>query len=176
VRAAGFATQYFCFGNATTTATFARDSVTQKDFQYGENETTRRVADRAQKGLAGNLCFEIAALSNLDGRTRGPVGGCSASKVGGGVRLADNRIRSSNQTGCDADSKSSLCTCDGTAGAQRFQGRLCCGAERISSTESGGICARTVDSDSHCRNETGSQAHCRSETFCRRDHRIKRCR
>ena len=94
-----------------------------KVFQYGEIETTRLVADRAQKGRAGNLCFEIAALSyNPDGGTRGPVGGSSASKVGGGVRLADNRIGSSSQTGCDADSKSSLRTCDGIAGAQRFKG------------------------------------------------------
>ena len=119
MRAAGFATQYFCFGNATTTATFARDGVTQKVFQYGEIETTRLLADRAQKGLAGNLCFEIAALShNPEGRTRGPGGGSSAIKGDGGVRLANNRIRCSRQPGCDADSKSSLRTCDGIAGDQ----------------------------------------------------------
>ena len=109
---------YFCFGNATTTATFARNSVTQKVFHYGEIESTRRVTNRAQKGLAGNLCFEIAAFSHSpDGRTRRPLGGSSAIKGGGGVRLADNRIGSSSQPGCDADSRSSLGTYDGTAGA-----------------------------------------------------------
>ena len=166
MRAAGFATQYFCFGNVTTTATFARDSVTRKVFHYGEIEITRLVADRAQKGLAGNLRFEIAAFShNPDGRTRGPVGGPSAIKGGSGVRLANNRIGSSSQTGCDTDTKSSPRTCDGIAGVQRFQARACCGAERFSTTEPGGLCARILGSDSQCRNETRSQAHCGSETF-----------
>ena len=64
MRAAGFATQYFCFGNATTTATFAHDSVTQKVFHYGEIETTRLVEDREQKGPAGNHRFEIPGLSH----------------------------------------------------------------------------------------------------------------
>ncbi|HYV32173.1 MAG TPA: hypothetical protein VEO53_13850, partial [Candidatus Binatia bacterium] len=81
------------------------------------------LTDGAQKGLAGNFCFEIAALShNPDGRTPGPVGESSAIKGCGGVRLADHNIRSSSQTGCDAESKSSLRTCDGIAGAQRFKG------------------------------------------------------
>jgi hypothetical protein len=125
------------------------DSVTQKVFQYGEIETTRRVANREQKGLAGNLCFEIAAFSPTpDGRRRWPVGGSSAIQ-GGGVRLADNRIGSGSQTGCDTDSKPSLHICDadstsnfrncgGTDGARWFQGRVGCGTKRFPTTEFGG--------------------------------------
>jgi hypothetical protein len=83
VRAAGIATQYFCFGNARTTATFAHDRVTQNVFQYVEIETASLVEDRAQKGPAGNHRFEIAALAhNRDGERHGPIGGTSFIKGG----------------------------------------------------------------------------------------------
>lgn len=130
MRVAGIATQYFCFGIAMTTATFARDSVSQNAFQHGETETSKLVEARAQKRSARNCRFKIAALTHhWDGERHQRTGGSSAIQCGGGVRLACTPIRGSGHPGRDAPPRSGLGICDGTFDDQQFQGGACCGAE-----------------------------------------------
>ena len=76
------------------------------------------------------------------------VEGSSAIEDGGGIRLAGSSIRSGSQPGCDADFRSNLRTCDGIVGAQQFQGRVCCGAEKFPTTEFRRICVRTLGPES----------------------------